>query len=141
MSFFKQKNVKSVGIINKTALLLLLTGILVSSPGCQLIRSVTQPERRDKVNENIEKNEGKDEREDEREEKNYEKAKAELKQKHYERQAERTRKRMDYNAEKAEVWRENHTKSNINHIFKEIGEWFEWFFGLFKTRDKGLFNH
>jgi len=131
MPLLKQKGLKSVIIIRNVALLLLLAGILTSSSGCQLIRSVTQPERSDKVNKRIEKDDRK----------SYEEARAEFRKKHYKRQAKRTRKRMDYNARKAQEWRENNLRNNKPSVFEKIENWFEWFFGLFKNRDKGLYNN
>lgn len=129
--FFKQKGSKTVGTVRCFSLLLLITVIVVSSSGCHLIRSVTQPDRSAKVNKRIEK----------KHRKSYEEAKEEFRKKQYKRQAERTQKRMDYNARKAEKWRENNLITSKSSVFEKIGNWFEWFFGLFKSRDKGLYNN
>jgi hypothetical protein len=133
MSFLsKQKGLKTVAVRKKIVLLfMLITGLLAASSGCQLIRSVTQPDRQDKVNKNIEA----------KERKSYEEARADFREKHYERQAERTQKRMDYNKAKAESWRENNRKSNSFYWLKQVKNWFRWFFDLFKGRDKGLYNN
>ena len=133
MSFLsKQKGLKTVAVRKKIVLLfILITGLLAASSGCQLIRTVTQPDRTDKVNKNIEV----------RDRKSYEEARADFREKHYERQAERTQKRMDYNKAKSESWRENNRKSNSFYWLKQVKNWFEWFFDLFKGRDKGLYNN
>ena len=106
-----------------------------ASTGCQLVRSVTQPDRSAKVNKRIEK----------KHRKSNEEAREEFRERHYKKQSERTQKRMDYNARQAEAWRERNLKrdnpSVFKKIFEKIGDWFERFFNLFKSRDKGLFNN
>ena len=128
--FFKQKVFTTVTISKSVVLFLLITGLLTSFSGCQLIRSVTQPERSAKVNKKTEKPERK----------SYEEAKADFRKRHYKIQSERTQKRMDYNARKSKQWREKNVIYNNSSFFERIKNWFNWFFDLFQGRDKGLYN-
>jgi predicted Holliday junction resolvase-like endonuclease len=116
--------------IRNVVLLALISGFLAASPGCRMIRSVTQSDRSAKVNKRIEK----------KHQKKYEEAREKSRERHYQRQSERTQKRMDYNARKAEEWRERNMNRDKPSIFERIGDWLGRFFDLFKSRDKGLFN-
>ncbi len=131
MSLFKQTSLLTVFTIRNIAMLLIISGIMQVAPGCQMIRSVTQPDRSAKVNKRIEK----------KHRKKNEKTREKYRQQHYKRQSERTQKRMDYNARQSEAWRERNLKRNKPSVFERIGNWFEIFFDLFKSRDKGLFNN
>jgi hypothetical protein len=117
--------------IRNVVLLALISGFLAASPGCKMIRSVTQPDRSAKVNKRIEK----------KHRKKYEEAREKSREQHYKRQSERTQKRMDYNARQAEDWREKNLTRDKPSIFERIGDWFRRLFNIFKGRDKGLFNH
>ncbi len=98
--------------------------------GCQSVRSAQMHKRPDKVTKRI----------DNKQQKNDEVSRAELRKKHYEKQAESTQKRMDYNAKKAAEWRDRYLKSGRAGILEQIRHWIAYWMARFRQPEKGLFK-
>ena len=98
--------------------------------GCQSVRSTHMDKHPGKVKKRI----------DNKQQKNDAVSRADLRQKHYEQQAESTRKRMDYHAKKAEAWREKYLNSGRTGILEKIKQWIAYWNNRFRQPKKGLFQ-
>ena len=120
--------VLSVKFFKKTALCLLIGMNMMCLAQCSMLKPQSAQERSDKINKRIQR----------KREKAYQKARAELLEKHYERQAEPIRQRMDYNARQAEAWRKDYLLNDKPNIFQRIWNWFKSIPAWFDKPKKGL---
>jgi hypothetical protein len=130
MASWKQKYGLSVHLFKKAGLCLLMGSSILVFSECSIIQPQGPQERSDKVNKRIKR----------KREKEYQQAREKFLEAHYNRQAERVQKRMDYNAARSEKWREKHLPENKTSLFKSIKNWFQRLFRWFNPREKGLFN-
>jgi hypothetical protein len=121
---FNFSNIGKITLI----LVILMNAITISS--CSSGRAMTQEEKSRKVKEKISK----------KEKRKYERAKKKFVRKNYNRQPEKTKKQIDHLAKGAEKWNKNHFNSRKPPFFTRVKIWFKKFIGLFKKREKGLFE-
>jgi len=130
MASWKQKYGLSVHLFKKAGLCLLMGSSLLVLSECSIIQPQGARERSDKVNKRIKR----------KREKEYQQAREKFLERHYKRQAESVKKRMDYNASQSKKWRDKHSPETKTSFFGRIKNWFQRLFRWFDRREKGLFN-
>jgi transcriptional/translational regulatory protein YebC/TACO1 len=130
MASWKQKYGLSVHLFKKAGLCLLMGSTILVFSECSIIQTQGPREQSDKVNKRIKRKRAKE----------YQQAREKFLEAHYNRQAPRVQKRMDYNAARSKKWREKHLPEHNASLFERIKNWFRRFFRWFDPPEKGLFN-
>ena len=114
----------------KAGICLLIGAALITAGGCSLFQPEKANARSDKVNKRINR----------KNQKEYQQAREKFLEKHYEKQAARVQKRMDYNARQAEQWRNKYLNQDQPSLFERLGEWAEGILDWLDRPEKGLFR-
>lgn len=117
----------SVGKI--TFILVILLNVMAFS-SCSSSQTITQEEKSRKLKNKISK----------KKKRKYERARKKFIKKNYNRQPEKTKKQIDALAEESKNWRESHFNSQKPPFFQRVKIWFKKLIGIFKKREKGLFE-
>lgn len=119
-----------VHYFKKAGISLLIGAAIMTAGSCSTIQPEKAHERSDKVKKRIDK----------KQDNKNQQAREKFLDKHYERQSSSVQKRMDYNANQAEQWRQQYLVDDSPSLLERMGEWFGHIRDWLDRPDKGLFR-